>query len=195
MPKPQTFPNLYDNALQIHIKNLKNWGYLEPNQTKGGIHEWSKKGNLIGKISFYVNTQSQPPFIELSYSYNDQPRKYKVYLTSAPSNLNKGKIWYFLCPHTNKRCRKLYSIGGYFYHREAFKNCMYDSQKKSKYERYLDKTYGVLFKTDEVYKELYKKHFKHSYAGKPTKKYLKLKEQISKAESINEYELQRALLS
>jgi len=84
-----------------------------------------------GSISINVNTQSEQPYIELDYNYRDKPRNYKVYLTSTPSNLDKGKIWYFLCPHTNKRCRKLYSIGGYFLHREAFKNCMYQSQSQT----------------------------------------------------------------
>ena len=62
----------------------------------------------------------------------DEPRNYKVYLTSTPSNLNRGEIWYFICPQTKKRCRKLYSIGGYFLHREAFNGCMYKIQIESK---------------------------------------------------------------
>lgn len=195
MPKPHTFPTLYNEALQIHISKLKGWGCLDSEQFKSGTLNWSRNGNPTGSISIRVNTKSEQPYIELDYKYRDEPRNYKVYLTSTPSNLKKGKIWYFLCPHTNKRCRKLYSIGGYFLHREAFNGCMYESQTQSKKGRQWEKTFGAYFKSENLYSELYKKNFKKTYAGKPTKKYLRIMEQIQKAESIPYYEIERAMLS
>jgi hypothetical protein len=65
-------------------------------------------------------------------------------------------------------------------------------KKKS---RYLDKTLGAYFETDQLYEQLYKKNFKKQYAGKLTKKYLKLTQQIQKAESITYHDIERALLS
>ena len=195
MPKPHTFPTLYNEALQIHISKLKGWGYLDPEQIKSGTLNWSRNGNPTGSISIRVNTHSEQPYIELDYKYRDEPRNYKVYLTSTPSNLNRGEIWYFICPQTKKRCRKLYSIGGYFLHREAFNGCMYETQTQSKKYRQLDKTLGAYLKSDNLYSELYKKNFKKSYAGKPTKKYLRIMEQIQKAESIPYHEIERAMLS
>lgn len=195
MPKPHTFPTLYNEALQIHISKLKGWGYLDPEQIKSGTLNWSSNGNPTGSISIQVNTHSEQPYIELDYKYKDDPRNYKVYLTSTPSNLNKGEIWYFICPQTKKRCRKLYSIGGYFLHRKAFNGCMYETQTQSKKYRQLDKTLGAYFKRDNLYGELYKKNFKKTYAGKPTKKYLRIMEQIQKAESIPYQEIERALIS
>lgn len=195
MPKPYTFPTLYNEALQISISKLKGWGYLVPGQIKSGTLNWSRNGNRTGSISIQVNTHSEQPYIELDYKYKDEPRKYKVYLTSTRSNLNLGEIWYFLCPQTKKRCRKLYSIGGYFLHREAFNGCMYETQTQSKKYRQLDKTLGAYFKSDNLYSELYKKNFKKTYAGKPTKKYLRIMEQIQKAESIPYHEIERVMLS
>jgi hypothetical protein len=195
MPKPHTFPTLYNEALQISISKLKEWEYLNPEQTKSGTLNWSSNGNPTGSISIKVNTQSEQPYLELDYKYKDEPRKYKVYLTSTPSNLNRGEIWYFLCPQTNKRCRKLYSIGGYFLHREAFNGCMYETQTQSKKSRYFDKTLGAYFQTAQLFEQLHKKHFKKQYAGKPTKKYLKLTQQIQRAESIPYHEIERALIS
>ena len=96
---------------------------------------------------------------------------------------------------TKKRCRKLYLIGGYFLHREAFNGCMYETQTQSKKYRQLDKTLGAYFKSDNLYNELYKKNFKKTYAGKPTKRYLRILEQIQKAESIPYHEIERAMLS
>ena len=194
MPKPHTFPTLYNEALQIHISKLKGWGYLDPKQIKRGTLNWSRNGSPTGSISIQVNTHSEQPYIELDYKYRDEPRNYKVYLTSTPSNLNRGEIWYFICPQTKKRCRKLYSIGGYFLHREAFNGCMYETQTQSKKYRQLDKTFGAYFKSDNLYSELYKKNFKKTYAGKPTKKYLRIMEQIQKAESIPYHEIEKAML-
>ena len=195
MPKPHTFPTLYNEALQISISKLKEWEYLNPEQIKSGTITWSRNGNQTGSISIKVNTHSEQPYIELDYKYRDEPRNYKVYLTSTPSNLNKGEIWYFICPQTKKRCRKLYSIGGYFLHREAFNGCMYETQTQSKKYRQLDKTLGAYFEIDNLYEELYKKNFKNTYAGKPTKRYVRIMEQIQKAESIPYHEIERAMLS
>jgi hypothetical protein len=185
MPKLPTFPILYDNVLQISISKLKEWGYLDPDNLKSGILNWNINGNPTGCISIYVSTLDERPYIELDYKYNDEPRNYQVELVSIPSNLGKGKIWYFLCPRTNKRCRKLYSIDGYFLHREAFKGCFYDCQTKSKYYRKLNKTLGAYFKVDQVYDEIYSKNFKTHYAGKETKKYKKLRDIITQAENID----------
>jgi len=195
MPKPYTLPTLYNEALQINISKLKGWGYLSPGQIKSGTITWNRNGNKTGSISITANTQSEQPYIELNYRYNNEPRKYKVYLTSTHSNLNLGEIWYFVCPQTKKRCRKLYSIGGYFLHREAFNGCMYKKQTQSKKFRQLDKILELYFRTDQLFKQLYKKHFKKQYAGKPTKRYLRIMEQIHKAESIPNHEIERVILS
>ena len=193
MPKPHTFPTLYNEALQVSISKLKEWEYLNPEQIKSGTLTWSRNGNKTGSISIQANTYSKEPYIELDYKYRDELRNYKVSLTSTPSNLKRGEIWYFICPQTKKRCRKLYSIGGYFLHREAFNGCMYETQTQSKKYRQLDKTFGAYFKIDDLYSQLYQKHFKQTYAGKPTKKYLRIIEQIQKAESIQYNEINNFL--
>lgn len=72
---------------------------------------------------------------------------------------------------------------------------MYEKQTKSKKNRYFDKTLGMYFRADLLFEQLYKKHFKKHYAGKPTKKYLKLTQQIQRAESIPVHEIEKALMS
>jgi hypothetical protein len=195
MPKPHTFPTLYDEVKTVSIFFLAKHGYLKSNQLKAGSIHWSRNGEKIGSISIRVCTYSENPFIEFDYKCNKQPIKYKVQLVSALSNLGKGFVWYFVCPKTNKRCRKLYLADTYFYHRLAFNGCMYEKQTQSKKSRYLDKTLGVYFRSDQLFEQLYKKHFKKQYAGKPTKKYLKLTQQIQRAESIPYHEIERAVLS
>jgi hypothetical protein len=194
MPKQSTYPTLFEDVLQISTTKLKEWGYFEPNQLKNGTITWSRNGNKRGCIDISSNTVEKQPFIELDYNYKDEPRKYKVYLTSTPSNLGKGFIWYFICPNTGKRCRKLYSIGGYFLHREAFNGIMYEKQTQSKFARKLDKTLGAVFDVDKLISQLYKKNFKQTYAGKPTKRYLRIKAKIDKAESIPYHEVERLMI-
>ena len=194
MAKIPTFPILYNEVKQIDISKLKKWGYLNPNQEKNGALQWSRNGTSTGNISIRSNTKDEKKYIELDYKVNDKPRKYKVYLTSTKSNLNKGEIWYFVCPETKKRCRILYSVNGYFLHRDAFSGCMYECQTQSKYQRVLASTYGNYFKLDDLYEQLYSKYFKKTYRGRPTKRYLKIMTQIERAESITRHDIERALL-
>ena len=168
-------------------------GYLKPNHLQSGTITWRRNENKTGSISIRVNTKSENPYIELDYKCNEAPINYRVQLVSAPSNLGKGVVWYFFCPYTGKRCRKLYLADTYFYHRSAFRGCMYEKQTQSKKTRYLDKTLGVYFQRDQLFEQLNKKHFKKQYAGKPTQKYLKLTQQIQRADSIPYHEIERAL--
>ena len=195
MPKPYTFPTLFDEVKTVSISFLTKYNYLKANQRQSGTITWSRNGNKTDSISVRVNTQSEQPYIELDYRCNEAPVKYRVQLVSVPSNLGKGLVWYFICPYTDKRCRKLYLTDTYFYHRSAFKGCMYKKQTQSKKQRYFNKTLSLYFRSDELFEHLYKKYFKKQYAGKPTKKYLKLTQQIQKAESIPIKEIERALLS
>lgn len=198
MPKPHTFPTLFDEALQLNISKLKQWGYLKENNHQRGNCSWSRTNwggtHDRGNISFTVNMRAEKPYIELDYKYGDEPRKYKVMLVWMLSNLGNGKVWYFHCPSTNKRCRKLYSIGGYFLHREAFNGCMYESQTQTKKWRNMEKVYGCYFDSENCYKELYSKHFKKYYKGKPTKRYAKLKKIIDASERIDHNDIQRLMI-
>jgi hypothetical protein len=193
MPKPHTFPTLYDELKTVSISFLKKQGYLKPNQWQSGTITWSRGGNKTGSISISVSTLPENPFLELDYRCNETPINYKVRLVSAASNLGKGVVWYFICPHTGKRCRKLYLGDTYFYHRTAFRGCMYEKQTHSKKARYLIRMLeGHL--TEDCYEQLYKKHFKKEYAGKPTKRYLKIMQQIERAENISYRDVEQLML-
>ena len=194
MPKPNTFPILYDELKTVSISFLTKQGYLKQNLLRYGKIEWSRNGDKTGSVSIKVNMESENQYLEFHYKCNEASINYKVPLIAIPSNLGKGVIWFFVCPYTGKRCRKLYLADTYFYHRSAFKGCMYEKQSKSKKSRYFDKTIGVYFKVDQLYDQLYKKHFKKHYAGKLTKRYLKITRQIQQAESVSFKDLQKALI-
>ncbi|GAA5043017.1 hypothetical protein GCM10011506_46050 [Marivirga lumbricoides] len=195
MPKPITLPTLFDNTLKLNISKLKEWGYLEPNQIINSNYKWTRNGSPSGSIAIFIDTCSTTPFIELDYKFNNEPRRYRVYLTAIPSNLNNGEVYYFICPHTNKRCRILYQVAGYFYHREAFKNAMYDSQTLSKKNRSLMRWIAPLLLKPEYAQQLNKKYFKKTYSGKPTKRYLKLLNELDKAHNLPPNAIEIALIS
>ncbi|WP_187262630.1 hypothetical protein [Pontibacter beigongshangensis] len=184
MAKFPTFPTLYDNVIAVSIMKLREWGYLKPDQYKAGTLSWSTNGRETGSISIRVNTRTDGPYLELDYKHRDKPVNYTVGLVSVPSNIGKGVVWYFLCPHTGKRCRKLYSVGERFLHREAYTGCMYESQTYSHKARKLNTLFDKIYGTDKLYEQLYQKHFKSHYAGKPTKKYLKLMQKIKQTENV-----------
>tara|TARA_R100000306_G_C4375459_1_gene141766 strand:- start:1528 stop:2124 length:597 start_codon:yes stop_codon:yes gene_type:complete len=195
MPKFPTFPTLFDDALQIKASNLNKWNYLKPDQIMSGTITWTwRKSGRQNSISIVVNTKSPRPFVELDYKYGGDPRHYKVYLETVPSNLGKGEIWYFHCPQTHKRCRKLYSVNGYFLHREAFKGAMYEKQTHSKKWREIEKVYGAYFDSEKLFSELHSKHFRKYYKGKPTKRYKKLLEQIRQCEKIDYRDVERLMI-
>ena len=176
MPRPYTFPTLFDSVCQINIQYLKKIGYLKENSICNGALIWSSRGNKTGSINISVNTLTEEPFAKLEYKYKEEDISYRVKLTTLPSNLNKGRIWYFICPQTNKRCRKLYLIGKYFFHRDAFVGAMYYSQTHSKFHQSL----VAFHKIDLLKEKLNAKYFKEHYAGKQTKKYISLMEQTIK---------------
>ena len=183
MSKYRTYPTIFDDAYQIEITKLKEWGYLTPGQVTQAKIKWSLRGEETAVISILIDMNQYNPFIELNYKCNDKPYKYKVFLTSSKSNLNKGQYFYFLCPVTKKKCRKLYLVNEIFAHREAFKGCLYYSQNQSKKTRVIIKSMDSSFKLDDLYSKIYNKNFRKEYSGKPTRKYLRLLKKIRKYEA------------
>lgn len=189
MAKWHTFPTLYDECKTVSISKLKEWGYLEKGIIKSGTVHWSRNGNRYASIGIEVNTFCDAPFIELDYKCNGEPVKYRVKLVTVPSNIGRGRVWYFLCPNTGKRCRKLYMVDTYFLHREAFRGAMYEKQTHSKYARGQLKLFERVFGKEEAYEQLYCKYFKKYYNGKPTKRYLKILDSIKAAGNVSYEEL------
>jgi hypothetical protein len=195
MGRNYTFPTLYDDVLQLSIKSLKRMGIFKKGQYWSGSLSWNSNRNKTASISLRIDLRDGNDFIELDYKSNDEPIKYRVYLTTVKSNLNKGELYYFICPKTQKRCTILYHVSGYFLHRDAFSNCMYDSQTQGKRCREFFKLYVPEYKMEKVYDELFKKNFKKEYAGKPTKRYLKLMKLIEKHESEDYREKELAMIN
>ena len=71
---------------------------------------------------------------------------------------------------------------------------MYESQTQSKKYRQFEKLFGAYFESDKLYSQIYSKHFKKTYAGEPTKRYLKVLKQIQKSENLTIDDINRLIV-
>jgi hypothetical protein len=190
------YPTTVEDCLTFRLKSLteNNNNYLTSYGIRRGVTSWSTNGNIHSTINIEVTHTEYETFIIFNYRCNGEPINYRINLERKNSNLGKGIIWYFVCPRTGKLCRKLYLNNGYFLHRTASKNLMYSKQIESKKFRNLNKVFGACFELDEVYTELYKKYFKSHYKGKPTKRFLKLKNKIDVANRFPPDIIERLLM-
>ncbi|MCI1267911.1 MAG: hypothetical protein LKG19_15150 [Saprospiraceae bacterium] len=191
MAKNYTFPIILDNCLSLDIASLNKNGNLKLGHCKNSISIWSRGENDIAKIGITVNTQSDSMFIVFDYLCDNVPIKYWLELVAVPSNIGKGLVWYFICRVTNRRCKKLHLINGYFVHRTAYKNAVYSKQTASRSVREFGKCFSKLIKRENAIEYIQSKKFKMTYNGKPTKRYFKLINQIMETKTEAFYRLYR----
>jgi hypothetical protein len=189
MPRYSSLPTLYDECKTINLSLLKKWGYIKPGIFHRGDINWSRAGSKTGSISFTINMVACAPYMNLSYTTNGNCVNYEVPLISVPSNLGKGVLWYFVCPATGKRCRKLYLIGSRFLHRKAFRGCFYEKQTYSKRNRDLCRSFEILFGSEKAFEKIYSKYFKKYYAGMPTKRFREATKMINESNQLNELKM------
>jgi hypothetical protein len=186
MPRPSNYPITYEDCKSIEIKILKKNNYLQANQLNECMIRWYINEETTGRMQLIVNTLTAKPYIELIYTLNEEGIQYKVQLIKEKSNLGIGEIWYFICPFTNKRCRKLYLLNKYFSHRNRFKGVFYEKQILSKSNR---KILGIFSKIDQInnaIEETESKHFRRYYNKAKTKRLIKLRKIINQEIDIKE---------
>lgn len=182
-----------ENMLSLNIKKFREWGFLKYGFIKDGYITWSIDDEITSRLSYTIHFFEINPYLELRYSIDDIDYKYSIYFECVQSNLDKGVVWYFICPKSNKRSRKLFLYNGYFVNRKST-HAIYDTQTKPKSYRLMEKTFGAYFDIENYYEEIYSKHFKKFYKGKPTKRYKRLLELIDKAEYITAEQLERSMV-
>jgi hypothetical protein len=186
MPRHSNYPITYEDCKSIEIKILKKNNYLQSNKLNKYIIRWYINEETTGRMQVIVNTLTDKPYLELIYTLNQEGIQYKVQLIKEKSNLGIGEIWYFICPFTNKRCRKLYLLNKYFSHRNRFKGVFYEKQLLSKSNR---KTLGIFRKIDQIkdaIEETESKHFRRYYNKAKTKRLIKLRKIINQEIDIKE---------
>lgn len=171
MPKRQTYPTEIEDLPKLSAKTIKK------TFSSGGAmlnYNFAVKSYLLGETaSIEIAGESvQGLYIQ------------KIEMVSRKSNINNGLIWYFICPKTGKRCSKLYLYRGLFLHRSAIP-CNYSDQNEARKYRLLKRMFRV--ENGLTGDEIFKKHFKTKYAGKYTKRYLRIIAKIQREQQ--KYEL------
>lgn len=186
MGRNSSIPLLLDFCKTLSVSDLKGWKYLEPNKLKTGTITFNSFNYETSKVSIKVCTDLQNPYAELNYAINGTVINCCIRFELFPSNLGKGFVWFFICPRSGNRCRKLYFIGSHFCHRSAYGFGMYQTQTLGIKDKYLIRQFDKMTKANKAKSKLSSKNFKKYYNGKPTKQYLKLLSQIEDGSSISE---------
>lgn len=196
MGRYATYPTEIEKLKMISIADLKRMKLLTPDSFVSTTINWTNRNTKEnnGSISVSIQTGQINGSITFDYTYRDTDKmRYTAQLITRQSNLGSGKLWFFVCPKTGKVCRKLHLINGYFVHRSFNRSLMYEKQIESKKMREWTKSFGFML-NDEVYEELYSKHFKSHYNGKPTKRFLKLSKILEKKENTSIEDFERSFL-
>lgn len=179
MGRHSTVPDLFEDCKTICITKLRGWGYICPYAVRTGTITWSRNGVETSSIGIKILMDQFSGSITFNYSVDKEPVNYEINIISRPANIGNGLQWFFVCPKTGRVCRKLHLGHKYFLHRTAFNGYMYELQTWSKNTRYLAYTPMYLeMKADGIYEQIYTKHFKKYYNGKPTKRYVNLLKKI-----------------
>jgi len=138
-----------DELRPFCINKLAKAGYLKEDSYLGGGWQWSRNGEKIASIGFYVDTtEKYNPYIRFKYTVTKHdgeeiPIDYKVKLTRTYPNYGGVRYW-FICPHTGRRVAKLYIGAGcnYFTSRHAYR-LKYASQSQSYADRVINKKWRL----------------------------------------------------
>ena len=165
----------FDECTTLQLSYLKKIGLLNYSMSSSVFWTYTNTGEHAASIGVRSEITEHSKTLYLKYTSNGEPIEYAVKLRSVESNLGNGVVWYFECPVTGLLCRNLYLIGRYFLHRKAHKHACYSSQDQSKS---FQKEYKVLFallKSDKLFKQVMKKHYRRWYKGKITKRHERLR--------------------
>lgn len=110
-------------ALPISILCVRGWKWSERygDATRAGALEYSRVGVIIGRVNYKATISQQSGTVSLECIFADEPHPAveRVEIVSVP-NAWGGRHWFFVCPLTGRRARKLHRWPGLgFGHREA----------------------------------------------------------------------------
>lgn len=149
-----------------------------PGRMLSGSVRWSDGDEEASSIGYRIRTDPDRPVLTLLYSIDGDNVTQTIEMVAVPSNLNRGKYWLFTCPVSGKRCKKLHLIRGLFQHRTAVPDAFYRQQARTKWPfgRYWDAHDGIC----DILKAAEQPYFREYYAGKPTRRCLRMLRKIQK---------------
>jgi len=156
-------------AMRLEISIFTKRGYFKTDSCFSSSFSWTN-GSSISYDLFFMDERQE---IRLHYwNQNNSGERndmdYIIQLTSVPSNLGKGEVWYFVCPQTGRKTKILYKAYGslHFKSREAYQNRIYyPSQISSKLNYNCDRFWELKRRLEKLNPLCRKNH----YQGKETR--------------------------
>jgi len=184
MAKTPTFPLIIDRCLTVSIADLKRWGCLKPGNYRSGTVYWKRGDEREASVGYIVSLslEFEQAYIQFNYAYDGQSVQYRVPLIPVPANIGKGLVWFFRCPFTGQRCKKLHLIKGRFMHRSAVRGAMYKRQTDSKKWRLVNRFFDMSEVQADVWEAMNKPYFKAEYRGKETRRFARLIRKVERVE-------------
>jgi hypothetical protein len=176
MPRISYFPLILDECLTLNVSSFKG---LKPGHITNGVITWYRGNTKRGSVDFFVyalGTGAGQAALQLDYTYEGKPIQVKIELICTRSNLGEGKglIWFFKCPVTGRKCRKLHLVDGRFVHRTALVGAFYEIQTYSHKTVILKRMFDACFVPYSNNKEMERRYFKPTYKGKNTRSHERL---------------------
>ncbi|EAZ83046.1 hypothetical protein [Algoriphagus machipongonensis] len=142
-----------------------------PSLRTSDLKEWDTISNIcvLGKnnslLPYRVRYELTKDGLFLDYYIHGIPKEQFIEIIFETSNLGIGETWYFLCPVTNKKCRKLVLSQGKFIHQSTIKGIHYIQQTESTPKRKSMKWIRRYKKYQELEKRQRQKYYKPTYGG------------------------------
>jgi hypothetical protein len=173
-------------CLTLNVSFLKG---LQPGDIRDNTLTWYRGDEKRGSVDFFAYAVGREPgqaSVRLNYTYDSKPMQWEIELICIPSNLGKGKgfIWFFKCPVTGRKCRKLHFVDGRFVHRSALIGAFYELQTYSQRTILLKRLVDVCIVPYNVKKEMKGRYFKPTYNGNITRRHERLLQQIDRTRRI-----------
>lgn len=113
-------------------------GAIVPGERRAGSWGWYRNNERVASIGYETDCGPRRGTARLIYTYRagalaeTHDVDYRIALTSIPSNLGIGRLWFFECPAVGcgRRVKKLYLGGRYFACRRCY-NLTYESCNQS----------------------------------------------------------------
>jgi hypothetical protein len=144
----------------LRTSDLKHWDTIS-NQCIYG-----KDNSLFyHKVRYELSREG----LVLDYCINGTPKEQFVEIIFQPSNLGIGDVWYFCCPVSGRKCRKLVLWQGKFVHQSSIENHFYREQTETSPERTSKKWIRRYKRYQDLTKQQMKPYYKPTYAENQTK--------------------------
>lgn len=151
---------IIEHLPSLRTSDLKNWDTISNLCVPG-------KDNCLTRYQLTYELTRET--LILGYYVNGGHREQFIDLCFEPSNLGTGEVWYFICPQTEKKCRKLVLWNGKFIHQSNIQNLYYKQQTESITERVSFKWIRKQRKYLELVKKQEQKYYKPMYGGYDTR--------------------------